>query len=146
MRLKAPNYDCALAEHDSTHGPLRSTWICNQITSGICSILAEKGLSCKHAEMCSYSTEQLLTLSPVLKFLFACGWIKHKAGHSMWTINSMLKTKTNSTGMGWNICWSIFVSQTQVIYFTDLHHKGVTILYLRSPQRNKKNVIRIFLY
>lgn len=53
-------------------------------------------------------------------------------------MKSMLKTKTNISEMGWNICQNIFSSQTQVIYIIILYHKGITIVYLRSPQKKKK--------
>lgn len=80
--------------------------------------------------------ELLLFLRLSLKFLFTCCWIKHKISHPVWTTNSMLKNKSMQK---WAevFAQSIFISQRQEMYITILHHKEITIVYLRYSQKKK---------
>lgn len=138
MRLKALNYDDALTEHKSVYRSLRSTWIFNQTPSDMCSILVEKGPSCKHMQKCVANPQRTASLLKSCLEISLYLWLNKGQG---WLFNvdyELNAQNQDSAGIGWNICWSIFVSQTQVIYITDLHHKGITIMYLRSPQKKKK--------
>lgn len=77
-RLIAPNCDGPLTKTMTPCGVPWYLWISDQILSGIFSDLVAKELTCRHVQKSIAILQRTDSLLKSLKFLFTCGWIKHK--------------------------------------------------------------------
>lgn len=83
MRLKTPSYGYALAEHRPVYRSLRSAWIFNQTPSDICSILVEKGPSCKNMQKCVATPQRTASLLKSCLEISLHLWLNKAQGWSL---------------------------------------------------------------